>query len=95
MLVGQMLFGAFRPRTTREIKKVTASERSAITDLSRDTALVARSRRTSRVLTLPMLLGAFDHQGQEQDRLRYALDCYGTSFDSPASSSFSRPARGP
>ena len=26
MLVGQMLLGAFRPRTTREIKKVTASE---------------------------------------------------------------------
>src|ERR1700735_1997740 len=25
----QMLFGAFRPQTTREIKKVTASERSA------------------------------------------------------------------
>jgi hypothetical protein len=29
------------------------------TDLSRDTALVARSRRTSAVLILPMLLGAF------------------------------------
>ena len=28
MLVEQMLFGAFRPRTTREIKKVTASQRS-------------------------------------------------------------------
>jgi hypothetical protein len=34
-------------------------ERSALTDLSRDTALVARSRRTPAVLILPMLLGAF------------------------------------
>jgi hypothetical protein len=34
-------------------------ERSASQILSRDTALVARSRRTSAVLILPMLLGAF------------------------------------
>src|ERR1700685_2681229 len=30
-----------------------------LTDRSRDTAFVARSRRTSAVLILPMLLGAF------------------------------------
>jgi hypothetical protein len=34
-------------------------ERSALTDLSRDTALVARSRRTSAVRILPMLFRAF------------------------------------
>ena len=34
-------------------------ERSALTDLSRDMALVARSRRTSAVPIYPMLLGAF------------------------------------
>ena len=34
-------------------------ERSASQILSRDTVLVARSRRTSAVLVLPMLLGAF------------------------------------
>ena len=49
--------------------KTRHPERSAITDLSRETVLVARSRRTSRVLTLPMLLGAFDHHAAEQDRL--------------------------
>ena len=46
MLVGQMLFGAFRPRTTREIKKVTASERSAMKTHPVTRRLVARSEKS-------------------------------------------------
>ena len=35
-----------------------------LTDLSRNTMLAARSRRTPAVLTLPMVLGAFRHRGR-------------------------------
>ena len=72
MLLRQMLFGAFRPQTTREIKKVTASERSASQIYERDTALVARSRerpsraqpREPEALVSPMLLEAFRPRSQ-------------------------------
>ncbi|MEA2541387.1 MAG: hypothetical protein QOH35_2753 [Acidobacteriaceae bacterium] len=34
MLVWQMLFGAFQPQSTREIKKATSSERTRISYLT-------------------------------------------------------------
>ena len=55
----QMLLGAFRPQTTTEDKKVTNSERSASRIYRVTQPLVARSRRTPRVLILPLLFGAF------------------------------------
>jgi hypothetical protein len=55
----QMLLGAFWPRTTPEDKKVRNSGRSASQIYRVTQRLVARSRRTPRVLILSMLFGTF------------------------------------
>src|SRR3984957_19786922 len=61
-------------RKTRKIEKVTGSERSASRIYRVTQRLIARSRRTPRVLVLPMLFGAFQPPKPENRILpRYSL----------------------
>ena len=71
----QMLFQAFQPRTTSQIKKVTSSERSA-SQMDRVTqGLVARSRRTPTLLTCPCCSELFNHRRPSPD-LRVSFEDY-------------------
>ena len=74
MVVG----GCYSGLSGHKSKKVTSSERNASHICRITEGFMARSRRTSAVLNLLKLLGAFrPPKPDQQDLLRYALDGYG------------------
>ena len=76
-----MLFRAFQPQTTGEIKKATSTERSASQIYPVLKRLVVRSRRTPKVVILSMLFGALDYPSPRTEFfLRYAFDGHGYIF---------------
>ena len=78
-----MLFPAFQPQTTGQIKKVTSSERSDSQIYRVTPRLMARSRRTPRMLILPMPFGAFQPpKPAHRILLRYPPDGHGCIFSS-------------